>query len=100
MRVIGFLQESFYLYLYNKAVNVPALADNLKKKLFLFLLQFLRKKFVLSNKCVKFNDLMTQAKIKVFFRKMNRLPFEENSVNELSETSKMLNPLKRPRNYK
>ena len=92
--MIGFLQESFYLYLYNHAVNVAALADNLKKKLFLFLLQFLRKKLVLSYKCVKFNDLMTQAKIKVFFREKNRWPFEENSVNELSETSKMLKTFK------
>lgn len=95
MRVIGFLQESFYLYWYNKAINVAALADNLKKKLFLFLLQFLRKNLVLSYKCMEFNDLMTQAKIKVFFRRMNRLPFEENSVNELSENSKMLDALKR-----
>ena len=43
---------------------------------------------------MEFNDLMTQAKIKVFFRGMNRLPFEENSVNELSENSKMLDALK------
>lgn len=50
---------------------------------------------MLSYKCMEFNDLMTQAKIKVFFRRMNRLPFEENSVNELSENSKMLDALKR-----